>query len=297
MQLAAGRAAAGGTDAAGMARAGLSQHVLLYNRDKTVRKLRIVMKYRVYWQPGCTSCLRTKEFMSSHGIDFESINVREQPDAMAELEALGVRSVPVVARGSEYVFAQELRDVAQFVGVTMESTLLSKEALIRKLDLILAAAQRYLGQLPSDHLNHTLPGRNRSYLDLVYHLFMIPIAFLDAARGGELTEEHFTRNPPVGMHSANDVARFGQQVRTDVRLWWDSVGEIRFPDEVSTYYGRHDAHKVLERTCWHTAQHCRQLMAVLELLGIEPDQELGAAELDGLPLPEQTWDSEVPLEV
>ncbi len=115
--------------------------------------------------------------MSSHGIEFESINVRERPDAMAELEALGVRSVPVVARDSEYVFAQELSEVARFVGVTLESTLLSKDALIRKLDLVLAAAQRYLRQLPSDHLNHTLPGRDRNYLDLVYHLFMIPIAF------------------------------------------------------------------------------------------------------------------------
>jgi hypothetical protein len=234
--------------------------------------------------------------MRSHGIEFESINVREQPDAMAELEALGVRSVPVVARNSQYVFAQELRDVARFVGVPMESALLSKETLMRKLDLILAAAQRYLGQLPADCLNHTLPGRDRSYLDLAYHLFVIPISFLDAARGGELTEEYFERRPPADMRSANDVASFGRQVRTDVRLWWDGVGETRFPDMVSTYYGQRDAHKVLERTCWHTAQHCRQLMAVLELLAIEPDQKLGAAELEGLPLPEQTWDSEVPLE-
>ncbi|MEO7775176.1 MAG: glutaredoxin family protein [Steroidobacteraceae bacterium] len=203
---------------------------------------RIVISYRVYWQPGCTSCLRTKEFLRSPGIQFESINVREQPEAMVELEALGVRSVPVVARNSEYVFAQELRDVARFVGVTMEGTLLSKEVLIRKLDLVLAAAQRYLEQLPSNHLNDTLPGRNRSYLDLVHHLFTIPIAFLDAARGGELTVEHFERKPPSGMCSVNDVARFGQQVRANVRLWWDSVGEIRFLDEVNTYYGRHDVH-------------------------------------------------------
>jgi hypothetical protein len=126
---------------------------------------------------------------------------------------------------------------------------------------------------------------------------MIPIWLLDSAGGGELTVEHFRRKPPADMRSADDVASFGQQVRTDVRLWWNSVGENRFPDEVRTFYGRRDAHKVLERTCWHTAQHCRQLMAVLELLGIEPDQKIGAAELDGLPLPEQKWDSEVPLEV
>lgn len=234
--------------------------------------------------------------MSSHGIEFESINVREQADAMADLEGLGVHSVPIVARGSEFVFAQDLRDVARFVGVPLESPLLSQEALIRKLDLILAAALRYLGQLPRDYLNCTLPGRDRSCLDLTYHLFMIPIAFLDAACGGELTEMHFTRKPPAGMCSADGVARFGRQVRAEIRLWWDVVGDAGFPDEVSTYYGRHDAHKVLERTCWHTAQHCRQLMAVLELLGIAPDKELGAAELDGLPLPQQTWDPEVPLE-
>jgi hypothetical protein len=37
-------------------------------------------------------------------------------------------------------------------------------------------------------------------------------------------------------------------------------------------------------------------MAVLEQLGIEPDGPLGVTELDGLPLPEQTWDPEVPLD-
>ncbi len=36
-------------------------------------------------------------------------------------------------------------------------------------------------------------------------------------------------------------------------------------------------------------------MALLEQLGIEPDEPLGDAELGGLPLPEKAWDSEVPL--
>ncbi|MFT4822714.1 MAG: arsenate reductase-like glutaredoxin family protein, partial [Cryomorphaceae bacterium] len=31
--------------------------------------------FQVYWAPGCTSCLRTKEFMNQNGIEFESINV------------------------------------------------------------------------------------------------------------------------------------------------------------------------------------------------------------------------------
>jgi hypothetical protein len=126
---------------------------------------------------------------------------------------------------------------------------------------------------------------------------MIPTAFLDAARGGELTEEHFNRKPPADMLSADDVDSYGQTVREDLRRWWDTTGARAFPEAVNTYYGRQPGEQVLERTCWHTAQHVRQLMALLEQLGIEPDGPLGAAELEGLPLPEQAWDAEVPLGV
>ena len=70
----------------------------------------------VYWQPGCTSCLRTKELLRSHGIPFESVDVAGDPAARARLERLGARSVPVVARGSRYVYGQDLEAVARFVG-------------------------------------------------------------------------------------------------------------------------------------------------------------------------------------
>jgi hypothetical protein len=51
-------------------------------------------------------------------------------------------------------------------------------------------------------------------------------------------------------------------------------------------------HVVLERTVWHPAQHTRQLMLVLESLGIAPERPLGAADLAGLPLPEKAWDED-----
>src|SRR3954470_445121 len=71
---------------------------------------------KVYWRPGCSSCVRVKEFLSKLGVDYESINVSAQPEAMDDLRAMGVRTVPVVARGKEYVFAQELADVSTFIG-------------------------------------------------------------------------------------------------------------------------------------------------------------------------------------
>ena len=32
---------------------------------------------KAYWQPGCTSCLRMKEFLTRHGVPFVSVNVLE----------------------------------------------------------------------------------------------------------------------------------------------------------------------------------------------------------------------------
>ena len=40
---------------------------------------------QVYWAPGCSSCLRTKEFLSGHGLAFESINIVEHPEALDDL--------------------------------------------------------------------------------------------------------------------------------------------------------------------------------------------------------------------
>ena len=58
-------------------------------------------RVRVFWQPGCTSCLRTKEFLARNGVDFESINVHGNAAGMEELRKLGARSVPIVARGGK----------------------------------------------------------------------------------------------------------------------------------------------------------------------------------------------------
>src|SRR5262249_23300722 len=68
---------------------------------------------KAYWQPGCTSCLRMKEFLTKHGVSFVSVNVLEDKDAFAELATLGIRSVPIVRRGKDWANGQVLREVAR----------------------------------------------------------------------------------------------------------------------------------------------------------------------------------------
>ena len=72
---------------------------------------------KAYWQPGCTSCLRMKEFLTKHGVSFVSINVLEDKAAIAELATLGIRSVPIVRRGTDWANGQVLREVARVAGV------------------------------------------------------------------------------------------------------------------------------------------------------------------------------------
>ena len=250
--------------------------------------------FKVYWQPGCSSCLRAKEFLATRGIAYESINVRARPEAMEELAGLGAQSVPVVVQGKRFVFAQDLGDLARFIGVEFDRVPLPPAELVRRLDLILAAAQRYLVQFPAADLEEGLPGRERTILDLGYHIFVIPAAFLDAAHGARLTFDYFERTPGPDMRSAAQVAAYGQSIRDALQGWWRSADAGRL-GTLDTYYGIHPTERVLERTAWHAAQHARQLMALLEQRGISPDGALGDAELDGLPLPEGVYDDEVKL--
>lgn len=252
-------------------------------------------EYRVYWQPGCSSCLRAKEFLKTHGIAFKSINVREQEGGMDELASLGARTVPVVAKGNRFVFCQDLNDLAEFVGVNLSLPRLSPADLVAKLDLVLGAAQRYVVQLSGDTLDTGLPGRDRTYRDLAYHVFMIPVGFLDAARGGELTFEHFEQKPPEAMRTAAQVASFGDAVRQRLAEWWSDASALDSLEPVMTYYGVKSAESVLERTAWHAAQHTRQLMAVVQQSGVTPDGPLGEDELGGLPLPDEVYDDEIAL--
>ncbi len=251
-------------------------------------------RVRVFWQPGCTSCLRTKEFLTRHGVDYESINVHGDDAAMAELAKLGARSVPVVARGEKFVFAQTIDDVIKFLDLKVRhQETLSPEALMRKLDLVLTAAARYIRQIPPAELDKPFRNRNRPIRALAHHVFRIVEGFLESMQDGrELTYERIMRDTPPSRGSADDIARYGEQVLARAKRWWAAYPDKSCAGPMATYFGEHAVHVVLERTVWHPAQHTRQLMLVLESLGIAPEHPLGEADLAGLPLPEKAWDED-----
>jgi glutaredoxin len=247
-------------------------------------------RIKVFWQPGCSSCLRTKEFLTKQGIDYESINVHNNPAGLAELNALGARSVPVVALGGRYTLCQSFGDVVKFLDLkTKLMDPLPPEQLVGKIDLVLASAARYTRQLNETQLREVFRNRNRTPGGTAFHIFRVAEMGLQAAQGTELQFEGFNDLPPAHW-TAENIADWGLAVRERVLAWWSAQTDRELLYKVPTYYGQRPLHDVLERTAWHAAQHTRQLLLMLESHGIEADRPLTAADLAGLPVPDEVWD-------
>jgi glutaredoxin len=247
-------------------------------------------RIKVFWQPGCSSCLRTKEFLTQQGIAFESIDVHNDPAGLAQLQALGARSVPVVALGARYTLCQSINDVIKFLDLkTRALTPLPPAQLVAKLDLVLRAAQRYARQFDARQWREPFRNRNRTPAGLSFHVFRVAEMGLQAAQLIELKFEGFDEVPPVEWRG-DDVANWGEQVRERIEAWWQAETDRGLTYPVPTYYGIRPMHEVLERTAWHAAQHTRQIMLMLESYGTAPAQPLTAADLAGLPVPDEVWD-------
>ena len=206
-----------------------------------------------------------------------------------------MRNVPVISRGENFVFGQNLEDVAEFVGLqgTGHQPLPPAE-LVARWTAILRIAQGVVRQYPADKLQErVIPNRERSLRLLAHHVFRIGEAFLETVIDGkEYAIQHANVPPAEGTFTTGDeIAGYGEEVVKRLEAWWSQLGDRSGTQKLSTYYGPQPLHQVLERSTWHSAQHVRQLAHVLkERYHVEPQRALTQAELAGLPLPERLFE-------
>lgn len=214
--------------------------------------------------------------------------------AQEQLLKLGVRTVPVLANGEQFIFCQNLDDVAEFVGLQGSGhTALPPPELVAKWLNVLRAAQRYIRQFSSEQLQErAIDNRDRSIRLLGHHVFRIGEAFLETAIDDV---EYWVNNanvPPAqnSCMSGTEIAAYGESIVERLQAWWIQLDDKRCGQKIRTFYGTPPMHQLLERSTWHSAQHTRQLIAVLERFAIEPNGRLTADDLAGLPLPEGLWE-------
>lgn len=165
--------------------------------------------------------------------------------------------------------------------------------LITKWINVLRAAQRYIRQLPNERLvERAIDSRDRSIRLLSHHIFRIGEAFLETAIDDvEYRVDNANIPPEDGTFTiGEEIAGYGDTIIERLESWWTQLEDKSCQQKVKTFYGTPPMHQLFERSTWHSAQHTRQLIAVVERFGIEPHGRLTAEDLAGLPLPEGLWE-------
>jgi hypothetical protein len=202
--------------------------------------------------------------------------------------------VPVLARAGQYIFCQNLEDVAEFVGVQGTGhTPLPPAVLLAKWINVLRAAQRYIRQIPDGRLvERVIDNRDRAIRLMSHHIFRIGEAFLETAIDDVEYRVNNANVPPADgtCTTGAEIVQYGDSIISRIQTWWEQLEDQSCRQKIRTFYGTPPLHQLFERSTWHSAQHTRQLIAVLERFGIPPDERLSSEDLAGLPLPEGLWE-------
>lgn len=211
---------------------------------------------------------------------------------LERLRQLGIRGVPVLFKGDEYVRG-DLRQVDALLGLApVEGETLPPGELVDRLTRLLLTVVRLAERIPRDHWNDDTPRAGRSVLGLVHHtlrhgelfaqLATDPAAELSADLARTLGER-----PAPDLHIDGLVERASRTV-ADIRAWWDEDADLE--RIVNTHLGPEPLDRILDSTSYSVAQHTRQLVSLLEEYGVSPDRALVEEEYRGIALPAAVWD-------
>jgi glutaredoxin len=224
----------------------------------------------------------TKAMLSRRGVEFDAFDVENDPQAMRDLRALGLMSVPAVVVGDRSMTGWNPTRLAELVGIVLQEKAGTPDELLSSLRVILDAALRAVRQVPDDRWEHMAPGRNRPLRELARHLFHIVEAGVDADVLGVFPADAWlaARNVP-SLSSAARLARYGESVRAKFEAWYGSVepDPANFQRSIDADVGSRSLEQVLQRTRLHSAQHLRQLYAFLGWFNVTPDEPLTDEEL------------------
>lgn len=247
---------------------------------------------RVFWMPGCSSCVKVKEFLKKIDVPYESVNVLTNPNAEADLREMGALSFPVVSRGKDFVCAQSLDDVSKFIGRQMKFERLSPSELMDRWFYFTGIGLELISHIPQEQLQaQPIPNRDRTFHSLSYHIFQVPEAFLEnAEKGEEHFDKYFDAPPPDDVKTSADVRLYGDLITARLEHYWEHLPDRSFSWEVKTFYGLQPSHHFLERSVWHTAQHIRQLQVVLDSYHVMLPRRIDESKYRGLPMPDGVWE-------
>ena len=214
---------------------------------------------------------------------------------MAKLKEMGALALPVLARGDDHIIGLDMARVLSFLdsSETVPEVLTAPE-LVDRVEQLVPAALRFAAQLPPGRHNEPIPGRDRTYLGLANHIVAHVEMFLTLADGAEFTlegvDEEILRGLERRIDSPGELGPRAREATGRLKDWLSAVNAEELARIVRTFFGDQTVHALLAGCAYSVAQHTRQLMAVLQMLGIEPDDPIGEDSFAGLPMPAGVWE-------
>jgi glutaredoxin-like protein NrdH len=224
----------------------------------------------------------TKAMLSRRGVEFDALDVENDPRALDQLRALGLSSVPAVVVGERSMTGWNPTKLAELVGFSLQENTGTPEELLSSQRVILDAALRAVCQVPDDGWECMAPGRDRPLRELARHLFHVVEAGVDAdVQGVFPANQWLVARDSAALTGATLLARYGEAVRAKFHAWYETVppDAARFARTINADVGPRSLDQVLQRTRLHSAQHLRQMYAFLGWLGVTPDKPVSDDEL------------------
>lgn len=211
---------------------------------------------------------------------------------MAELEALGLKIVPVTVAGDQTVVGfnrEELTCLFNLAGGAQKKV--AGPWLFETLDKVLSAVIKAVRQVPPDRMHWTTPDRDRPFKVFCYHILVDPIHVLDAiaTRKYDGSFKLTYAEAAERFGSMDEVARFGEDVRRRLTEAATNLTAADFDKEIDGYAGKTNGNELLYQVLSHTAHHLRQLYEMLRMIGVEPAEPLGKQEFEGISMPKELW--------
>jgi glutaredoxin len=220
----------------------------------------------------------TKAMLSRRGVEFDALDVENDPEALKALRALGIASVPAVVVGERWMTGWNPTRLAELVGFAHQERGTSPEELIASLREITDAALRAVRQMPTDaDWERMAPGRQRPLRELARHLFHVVEMSVDADVLECFPAKTWLEAKDVpALKGSARLARYGEAVRAKFEAWYGSaeLDPAAFSRTLDADVGPRTLEQVLQRTRLHSAQHLRQLYRFLDWFGITPDNPL-----------------------
>ncbi len=242
------------------------------------------------WRPGCASCRAAEEFLTSNGLEFESVNPVEV-DGQARWEQLGRPRIPSLVIDGHTTAIYHVSQVASLVGMTPGE---SAEAVRLAWDLaaVLEAWSDQLAAIGWETMIAPTPSRGRSIRNLTVNVHEPVHEMTVAWEHGTFTWDTDRDEARAGrLEDAPAVRSYAEAKTAEWIMFLTDLGDElgRRGRRCRAGTGAVVVRRAARRSRFHAAFHYRRLTTFLAERGEAGPPPLGLDRLDGLRLPETVF--------